>query len=182
MIIRPVLDFIIGKCRSLYVPTRNLSIDEGMLKWKGCLSIWVYNPMKSIKYGIKFYFLFEAKTGYVLDCIIYRGVTSTLHDIVFNLLGRHSGHGYHVFMDNYYTSVSLAEELYDNKTHVSGTLRLPRGAPKSLQNKTKSKSLARGEMAYRRKNNTTVLIWQDILLVSCVSTGFDASTEDFTHR
>ena len=33
MIIRLVLDFIIGKCRSLYVPTSNLSIDEGMLKW-----------------------------------------------------------------------------------------------------------------------------------------------------
>ena len=32
MIIRPVLDFIIGKCRSLYVPISNLSIDEGMLK------------------------------------------------------------------------------------------------------------------------------------------------------
>ena len=29
--------------------------------------------MKPIKYGIKFYFLCEARTGYVLDCIIYRG-------------------------------------------------------------------------------------------------------------
>ena len=176
MIIRPVLDFIIGKCCSLYVPTSNLSIDEGMPKWKGRLSIRVYNPMKPIKYGIKFYFLCEAKTGYVLDCIIFRGVTSTLRDIVFNLLGHHLGQGYHVFMDNYYTSVSLAEELYENKTHVSGTLRLPRGAPKSLQNKAKPKSLVRGEMVYRRKDNTMVLIWQDIRLVSCVS------TENFTHR
>ena len=98
MIIRPVLDFIIGKYHSLYVPTSNLSIDEGMLKWKGRLSIRVYNPMKPIKYGIKFYFLCEAKTGYVLDCIIYRGVTSTLCDIVFNLLGRHFRQGYHVFI------------------------------------------------------------------------------------
>ena len=100
--------------------------------------------MQPIKYGIKFFFVCEAKTGYVLDCIIYRGVTSTLRDIVFNLLGRHLRYGYHIFMDNYYTSVALAEELYDNKTHVSGTLWLPRGAPKSLQNKAKSKSLARG--------------------------------------
>ena len=61
MIIRPVLDFIIGKCRSLYVPTSNLSIDEGMLKWKGRLSIRVYNPMKPIKYGIKFYFFMRGK-------------------------------------------------------------------------------------------------------------------------
>ena len=87
--------------------------------------------MKPIKYGLKFYFLCEAKTGYVLDCIIYRGVTSALRDIVLNLLGHHLGQGYHVFMDNYYSSVSLAEELYENKTH-SGTLRLPQGAPKYL--------------------------------------------------
>ena len=44
MIIRPVLDFIIEKCCSLYVPLRNLSIDKGMLKWNGHLSIRVYNP------------------------------------------------------------------------------------------------------------------------------------------
>ena len=55
MIIRPVLEFILEKCRTLYIPTTNLSIDEGMLKWKGRLSIRVYNPMKPIKYGIKFY-------------------------------------------------------------------------------------------------------------------------------
>ena len=34
-----------------------------------------------------------------------------------------------------------SEELYDNKTHVSGTLWLPRGAPESLQNKAKVEKL-----------------------------------------
>ena len=82
MILRPVFDFILKKCHTLYVPLRNLSINEGMLKWKGRLSIRIYNPMKPIKYGIKFYFLCEAKTRYVLDCLIYQGVTSTLRDIV----------------------------------------------------------------------------------------------------
>ena len=61
MIIRPVLDFILEKCRTLYMPLRNLSIDEGMLKWKGRLSICVYNPMKPIKYGIRFYFCVKLK-------------------------------------------------------------------------------------------------------------------------
>ena len=61
MIIRPVLDFIIGKCRSLYVPTRNLSIDEGMLKWKGRLSIRVYNPLKPIKVWHKILFFMRGK-------------------------------------------------------------------------------------------------------------------------
>ena len=159
MILRPVLDFILEKCRTLCVPLRNLSIDEGMLKWKGRLSIRVYNLMKTIKYGIKFYFLCKAKTGYVLDCIIYRGVNSTLHGIVFNLLGRHLGQGYHVFMDNFYNSVKLAEELYENQMQVSGTLRLSRGAPMALQNIARSKSLCRGELLFFRKWNTFVLCW-----------------------
>ena len=182
MIIRPMLDCILEKCRTLYMPLRNLSIDEGMFKWKGCLSIRVYNPMKPIKYGIKFHFLCEAKTGNVLDCIIYQGVSSTLRDIVFNMLGCHLGHGYHVFMDNFYNSVNLVEELYENHTHVSGTLRLSQGAPMALQNLARSKGLRRGALLFRRNQNTLVLCWQDIRLVSFVSTGFDASTEEFVHR
>ena len=35
---------------------------------------------------------------------------------------------YHVFMDNYYNSVALAQELYENGIHASGTLRLVHGA------------------------------------------------------
>ena len=57
IIIRPVLSFMLERCLTLYVPLKNLSIDEGMLKWKGHLSIKVYNPQKLTKYGIKFYFL-----------------------------------------------------------------------------------------------------------------------------
>ena len=182
VIIRPILNHIMDQCRAVYVPAKKLSIDEGMLKWKGRLSIRVYNPMKPTKYGIKFYFLCEAKTGYVLDCIIYRGVSSTLRDIVFTLMGQHLGKGYHLFMDNFYNSVSLAEELYANNTHVSGTLRLARGAPKSLQNIAKNKSLSRGEMAFRKKDNTYVICWQDIRLVSFVSTSCNASTEEFVHK
>ena len=136
IIIRPVLDFMLEKCRTLYVPRKNLSNYEGMLKWRGLLSIRVYNPQKPIKYGIKFYFLCEAKSGYVLDCIVCGGVTSTLQDIVFMLLSNHFQKGYHIFMDNFYNSVSvaLAEELYENSPHVSGSLQLVRGAPHSLQN------------------------------------------------
>ena len=34
-----------------------------------------------------------------------------------------------MYMDNYYNSVNLARDLYDDKVHCTGTLRLPRGAP-----------------------------------------------------
>ena len=85
-------------------------------------------------------------------------------------------------MDNCYNSVKLEDELYEHQTHISGTLRLSQGAPVALQNIARSKSMGRGELAFRRKQNTFVLCWQDIRLVSLVSTGFNASTEEFVHR
>ena len=39
----------------------------------------------------------------------------------------------HLFMDNYYNSVSLAHELYDNGIHCNGTLHLVRAAPRVLK-------------------------------------------------
>ena len=74
------------------------------------------------------------------------------------------------------------EELYANNTHVSGTLRLPWGAPKSLQSIERNRTLKRGEMAFRKKDHTFVICWRDIRLVSLVSTSFKASTEEFMHR
>ena len=158
------MDYILKKCCTLYVPRKSLSIDGGMLKWKGCLSIRVCNSMKPIKYGIKFYFFCEAKTEYVLNCITYWGVSSTSRDIVFSLLDRHLQKGYHVFMDNFYNSICLAEELYQNGTHVRGTLWLVRGAPESLKNLAWNHSLAHGEMAFKKKKKANTFVF---LLAGC---------------
>ena len=177
---RPVMDYLLQRCRSLYVPTKNLSLDEGMLPWKGRLSIKVYNPMKPDKYGIKFYFLCEAESGYVLDFMIYHGVGKTLREIVMGLLGRHLHKGYHVFMDNYYNSVSLTEELYDSGVHSTGTLRLVRGAPKVLQQLAKKK-VPRNELHFRRRGNTFVICWQDTRLVSLITNSSGVATAPFVH-
>ena len=91
--------------------------------------------------------------------------------------GRHLPKGYHIFMDNFYNSVDLTEELYQN-----GTLRLLQGAPQSLQNVVRNHSLARGEMAFRKKANTFVLCRQDVRLVSFITMGYDVTTEEFVHR
>ena len=182
IILRPVMEYIRQKCMSLYIPEQSLSLDEGMMKWKGRLSIKVYNPKKTVKYGLKFYFLCESQTGYVLDFIIYRGVSSSLRDLVFSLLRPYLNQGYHVFMDNYYNSVALAEELYAHGTHCSGTLRLPRGGPSSIRRYVKGRTLKRDDLIWRRKNNTFVICWQDVRLISFVTNGFNAETEPFIHR
>ena len=151
------------------------------MPYKGRLSIKVYNPQKPSKYGVKLYMICEAKTGYVLDFITYEGVSRSLRDIVFELLGAFLSKGYHVFMDNYYNSVSLAQELYDHHVHCSGTLRLLRGAPSYLKN-LKSQNVRRDSVFFRRKGNVFVICWQDVRLISMITTACDAATEPFVHR
>lgn len=51
--VRPLLDELLERFRDLYTPGKELSLDEGMLKWRGRLRFRVYNPMKPTKYGIK---------------------------------------------------------------------------------------------------------------------------------
>ena len=182
IVLRPVMEFIQDRCKSVYMPRENLSLDEGILKWKGRLSIKIYNPMKPIKYGIKFYFLCEAESGYVLDFNVYRGVSSSLRDIVFNLMEPHLYKGHHLFMDNYYNQVSTCDELYEKGTHCSGTLRLGRGGPKALQAIKAAGGLQTGQMAYRRKDNTFIICWQDSRLVSMITNRYNADTEPYIHK
>ena len=85
-------------------------------------------------------------------------------------------------MDNFYNSVDPAKELYQHDTHVSGTLRLVRGAPKLIQKLASKTVWLRGEMMFRRKENTFVICWQDVRLGSFITTGYDASTEEFVRR
>ena len=180
--VRPVLEYIRDRCKSLYVPSKNLSLDEGMMPYKGRLSIKVYNPKKPKKYGVKFFFITESNTGYVIDFSVYSGVFSTLRDTVFGLVDRFRNQGYHLFMDNYYNSVSLAQELYDAGIHCSVTLRLVRGAPTVLKNLGQHPhQLPRGEMAFRRKGDVFVICWKGVRLVLMIRS-HDAITEDHIEK
>ena len=150
IVVRPIVTFFRERFRQVYTPECDLSLDEGLMPYKGCLSIKVYNPKKPSKYGIILYMICESKTGYVLDYITYEGLPSSLRDIVFELLEPHLGKVYHVFMDNYYNSVSLAEELYAYRVHCSGMLHLSRGDPPSLKALTVRK-VQHNELHFRRR-------------------------------
>lgn len=105
--VHPVLDYIAKKFKELYQPGQNICIDKGMMLWRGRLSFRVYNPQKPIKYGIKSYILCDSGKGYCFNMKPYVREGSTLPDIVFELLDRLPGHGYTLYMDNVYNSVTL---------------------------------------------------------------------------
>lgn len=165
--IRPLLDHLVNRFRDLFTPDKKLSLDEGMLKWRGRLRFRVYNPMKPTKYGIKSYILADPQTGYCWSMKPYSGQSSSVSDTVKGLLGRLAGKGHTLYMDNFYNSVALAQDLYANEnTHVCGTLRSNRGEPAAMKNA----KLEKGDSVAFLQNQVMVLAWQDKKTVKMVTT------------
>ena len=51
--VRPVIDYVKGNFLTNFSPSKNISVDEGMIAYKGKLSFRQYMPAKPTKYGIK---------------------------------------------------------------------------------------------------------------------------------
>jgi hypothetical protein len=71
----------------------------------------VYNPGKITKYGILVWMVCESMSGYICNMQIYDGKCRPLTETVSLLLEPYEGKGYHLYQDNYYNSVHVAEEL-----------------------------------------------------------------------
>ena len=66
--IRPVLEDLISKFKTVYKPEKHVSIDEELLLWKGRLGFKQYIP----RFGIKMFSLCEVM-GYLWNSFVYLG-------------------------------------------------------------------------------------------------------------
>lgn len=138
-----MLDFINSRFKYCYQPLRELSIDETLVATKGKSVMRQYIPTKSAKYGVKFWMLVEAASGYVMQMHIYRGKTfdptPARHlqgtDVVHQLLSACDllNKGYHVFCDSFFASLNLAQTLLEKATYLTGTLRKNRPMPTTIK-------------------------------------------------
>lgn len=71
--VRPVVDYVKNKFLNSFLPSKNLSVDEGMIAYKGRISFRQYMPNKPSKYGIKVWMLADSSNGYVLHFNTYLG-------------------------------------------------------------------------------------------------------------
>jgi len=81
-----ILDIVVNKFRTNYIPDREISLDEGMLGWRGCLRFHVYNPSKITKYGMLVQMVCESSTGYICNLQMYDGKCGPLTETVGFLL------------------------------------------------------------------------------------------------
>ena len=171
--VRPVIDSLKESFQSSYKPSKNVSVDEAMIKWTGRLSYKQYLPAKPIKRGIKVWMQCDADTAYLNEFDIYLGRSTQYsenglgYDVVSKLTASLANKNHWVFFDNYFSGVQLATDLLAKKIYSCGTVRINRrGFPEDL----KKLKLRRGESQVRQQGNLTAAVWQDKKQVAFLST------------
>lgn len=161
--ISSLLEYLNKNFMSMYDPGESICIDETMVPFRGRLSFRQYIPGKRNKYGIKLFKLCT-KGGYTYRAKVYAGkeeragrsvASSVVLELMEKLLNTHRT----LYTDNFYTSVELAHNLLDRRTHLVGTLRSNRKHNPTAVVKAKLKC---GEML-ALQSNTSVVVgkWKD---------------------
>lgn len=165
--IRPIIELLRNRFKSVMKPFKHLCIDESIVPWKGRLSFKQFIPSKRHRFGVKLFVLCDVETGFILDFIIYTGSSTEINNeiadlgisgsVVTTLLEPYLDKGHTIYYDNWYSSPHLSRYLLTRKTGSCGTVRCNRkGMPKNFLNKMK-----KGEIEMRNTQNMMVIKWHD---------------------
>ena len=146
--IRPLVDHFSNAFRRAFTPHRDICIDESLLLFKGRIIFRQYTLLKRARFGIKLFCLTDKHGHLHTFRVISRkddpisiinnqippkctnmSVTSKL---TIALLKNFLGKGYHLYIDNWYSSVPLLKYLLQQQTICTSTTRSNR-VPKILK-------------------------------------------------
>ena len=144
---------------------QHLAVDEVIVLYKR--RVVQYIPKKHKRFGIKIYKLCDS-LGYTYDMSVYLGkqrqnataqITAT-HGTVLQVIRRVEGMGHKIFMDNYFTSPAVFDDLFQRKINVCGTVRHDRrGMPRDIG--PKSLKMKRGDIATQVRGTLRAVRWKD---------------------
>jgi hypothetical protein len=150
-----------------YKPSRELTMDEAMVAFKGRAGIKQYMPMKPHKWGYKIWCL--ASDHYLLRFEVYEGAAedASLHgatfDTVLRMIEGYENKHHTLFCDSWFTSPTLLDALKENGILCCGSVRRNRKGmpPMGVISKKAVKQLQQGEYIQRQKGDTTACVWKD---------------------
>ena len=123
---REIYEKLNEKLPKMFKPGANLCVDEMLSLFRGRCAFKVYQPDKPGKYGFLIRMVADCDTNYILKMDFYSGKSSTMNnsasEVVKRLISPWILSGRNITMDRYYTSVDLAESLYQHQLTVVGTL------------------------------------------------------------
>uniref|UniRef100_A0A671V4K0 PiggyBac transposable element-derived protein domain-containing protein n=1 Tax=Sparus aurata TaxID=8175 RepID=A0A671V4K0_SPAAU len=174
--VRPLYDEILSACQAYYHPRRELAVDERMVATKAKTGMTQYMKDKPTKWGMKLFVLAESCSGYTLRFQIYTGKTNTAsehglsYDVVMNLIQPSClGTGYHIYMDNFYSSPKLFMDL--------AKMKFGAGRANALTKKSE-----RGSVRWIREGPLVFVKWMDTREVSVCSTIHSAFSGETVQR
>ncbi|XP_052453883.1 piggyBac transposable element-derived protein 4 [Carassius gibelio] len=187
--IKPLMDTIRLACKAFYHPRRNLIVNERLVACRANTEVTRHSKTKMTKLGFKFFDLSDSSNGYIVDFSVYTSNNSfpagrgLSYDAVMSLLDRKVlGSGYHVYMDDFYTSPKLFTDLFALKFGACGIYRDHRkDFPKTAANSLSSDSTM-GSIRWIRDGPLVCVKWMDTQVVSVCSTIHAAYTGDRVKR
>jgi hypothetical protein len=170
--VRYLLEQLQRSFASHFNPTHVLTVDEAMVGFKGRSELKQYIPQKPTKWGYKVWCL--ASSNYLLAFDVFLGksaisTSTSPSDIVLSLVAPYAHSNHIVYLDRYFTSPTLLDELTRRGFYACGTVRKDRvGLPPPF--KTASRSMRQGEVKYWQKQELGALVWQDRRAVYMLTT------------
>ncbi|XP_066514256.1 piggyBac transposable element-derived protein 4-like [Hoplias malabaricus] len=187
--IKPLMHTVQDACKSFFHPRRNLAVDERMVPCRVHTSMTQYMKAKPTKWGFKLFVLADSSNGYTVDFSVYTGKNEFAtgqglsYDAVMSLIDRrYLGSGYHVYMDNFYTSPKLFKDLLASRFGACGTYREARKECPSSTINALTKNSPRGSIRWIRDGPLLFVKWMDTREVSVCSTIHSAFTGDVVQR
>ncbi|KAF2879851.1 hypothetical protein ILUMI_26308 [Ignelater luminosus] len=122
--ITDIFNLLNANLRSSYSPSDRLTVDE-----QGRTRFTQFMPSRPAKYGIKVWWVCNARNPYPLTGQIYTGKVTAAREtnqgerVVKDLCHRYKNSGRNVTMDNFFTSLPLARLLLSWNLTVVGTLK-----------------------------------------------------------
>lgn len=113
-----------------FSPRQCLSVDESMVKFKGCIFFRQYMPAKWTKWGLKKFVLCDSKTGYCLQQKVYNGRESFPRNpdvrlgkqAVLDLTSQYQNRNHIIYMDNFCSNPQLFRKLQEQGIGATGTV------------------------------------------------------------
>ncbi|KAL2095507.1 hypothetical protein ACEWY4_010226 [Coilia grayii] len=152
---RYVWDCFLANCRRLFIPSDCVTIDEQLVPYRGRCRFLQYMPSKPAKYGIKIFWMCDARVPYAFNGTVYTGrqpgeeVQRNLgENVVQQLCSGIRQTGRNITMDNFFTSVALAEKLLEKNLTIVGTLRQNKPDIPPIMKPSKSRDIYSSEFGF----------------------------------
>ena len=165
----------IENCHKCYNPHEHVTVDEQLFPTKSRCRFTQFMGNKPDKYGIKFFLLADSKSKYLCSGFPYLGKDEERPSnqqlgeyVVMKLMQEYLDRGHNVVCDNFFTSLSLGNQLHKRKTSLLGTIRNNRRELPAVNEMMKDMSLYETQLFSSASNSTLTVYKCKTSKVVCV--------------